>query len=213
MGVESGHRRLIIALLHQGGSRGPERARDLSWITHRKLILSPCPTAFHLPGLFWLVSRGGIMSLFIVGKAQSRVSPPGAYRSLHLLNVQDRAFLTGFLSLDMGGWWSWPSRGPSWAVLSLQVTLHLHQDAPNCPAAPNQAGPGRTKRNPQRWVVTSILEKDETEVERRGRDVWGKCRYMGGGERIPGRGCSHCRTRPVWLSRVDGRKGWGSQFS
>ena len=153
------------------------------------------------------------MSLFIVGKAQSRVSPPGAYRSLHLLNVQDRAFLTGFLSLDMGGWWSWPSRGPSWAVLSLQVTLHLHQDAPNCPAAPNQAGPGRTKRNPQRWVVTSILEKDETEVERRGRDVWGKCRYMGGGERIPGRGCSHCRTRPVWLSRVDGRKGWGSQFS
>lgn len=120
------------------------------------------------------------MSPFIVGKAQSRDSPPGAYRGLRRLNIQARAFLTDLLSLDMGGWCSWPSRGASWAVLSLQVMLHLHQDAPNCPAAPNQAGPGRTKRNPQRWVVTGILEKDETEVERRGRDVWGKYRYMGG---------------------------------
>lgn len=105
------------------------------------------------------------MTPFIIGEAQSRDSPPDAHRGLHLLNIQARACLTGFLSLDMGGWCSWPSRGPSWAVFSLQVMLHLHQDAPNCPAAPNQAGPGRTKRNPPRWVMASILEKDETRVE------------------------------------------------
>ena len=139
------------------------------------------------------------MSPFIVGEAQSRDSLPDAHSGLHLLNIQARACLTGFISLDMAGCCSWPSRGPSWAMLSLQVTLHLHQDAPNCPAAPNRAGPDRTKRSPPRWVMTSFLEKDETEVARFGgveqRPVERKDRV--GGCRSTGRGGSWKRTQPL----------------
>lgn len=164
------------------------------------------------------------MSPFIVGETQSRDSLPDAHRGLHLPNIQARACLTGFLSLDMGGWCSWPARGPSWAVLSLQVMRHLHQDAPNCPAAPNRVGPGRTKRSPPRWVMTSILEKDETSgevwrsgAEWRSRDLWRGRTVQGSagvrGEAAPGRGRSHCETRPVWPSEVIERKGWECQFS
>lgn len=43
------------------------------------------------------------MTPFIIGEAPSRDSPPDAHRGLNLLNIQARACLTGFLSLDMVG--------------------------------------------------------------------------------------------------------------
>lgn len=44
------------------------------------------------------------MSPLIIGEALSRDNLPGTHRGVHLLNIQARAFLTGFLSLGVGGW-------------------------------------------------------------------------------------------------------------
>lgn len=89
----------------------------------------------------------------------------GAHRGFHLLNIQARVLLTGFLSLDVGGWVVFPAfQG---RLMGCALSAGHATSASRCsklPSSTKSGWPRQNEKKPSEVGSNKCPEKDEALV-------------------------------------------------